>query len=259
MAATGILSRERPGATLNPAAWLRIAIIVVLAAGWEALSASGLLFQDVVPSLGKIAVALARVIVDPAFWSNAGVTALEIGGAMLVGGGAALAVGLLLGGSSFLRRAFEPYLLYLGPTPKIILFPVLIMGFGVGWNSKIAMGALSCFFPIALSTVAAMSAVDRVLIKVGRSLRLTSWQMVTKVYLPAIRLPVVNGFRLGFGVAVIGVLLAETKLSNQGIGYLIMQGYSRFDMPQTYALLILVFAFAMAVNAAFTHVTSNQR
>ena len=158
-----------------------------------------------------------------------------------------------------MRRAFEPYLFYLGTTPKIILFPLLIMGFGVGWNSKIAMGALSCFFPIALSTVAAMAIVDRALIKVGRSLQLTSWQMATKIYLPAIRLPVFNGFRLGFGVAVIGVLLAETKLSNQGIGYLIMQGYSRFDMPQTYALLILVFAFAIAVNAVFTWLTERQR
>ena len=256
---TGGLNQHAPPLTVGPTARLRIAILVVLAVGWEALSMSGLLFQDVVPSLGAIAAALARVIIDPSFWSNAGVTAVEIGGALLAGGTAGLAVGFLLGSSDFLRRSFEPYLFYLGPTPKIILFPVLIMAFGVGWNSKIAMGALSCFFPIALSTVAAMAAVDRVLIKVGRSLRLNWWQMATKIYLPAIRLPVINGFRLGFGVAVIGVLLAETKLSNQGVGYLVMQGYSRFDMPETYALLILVFAFAMAANAAFTRATELKR
>lgn len=60
-----------------------------------------------------------------------------------------------------------------------------------------------------------MASVDRALIKVGRSLRFGAWQMATKIYLPAIRLPIINGFRLGFGVAVIGVLLAETKLSNR--------------------------------------------
>lgn len=140
MAATRVVNPGRPGFGLSPAACLRVGIIVVLAVGWEALSPSGLLFSDVVPSLGKIAVALAKVVVDPGFWSNAGVTLLKVAGAMLAGGGAGLVAAFLLGGSAFLRRSFEPYLVYLGPTPKIILFPVLIMGLGVGWNSKIAMG-----------------------------------------------------------------------------------------------------------------------
>ena len=50
-----------------------------------------------------------------------------------------------------------------------------------------------------------------------------TWQMVTKIYLPAMRQPIVNGVRLGLGVAIIGTLLAETKLSNRGIGFLIIQ------------------------------------
>ena len=248
MAAAGLLTAPLPGQVTR----LRLLIIATLVVCWEALAFSGLLFRDVVPSLYKIALALAGVVTSAAFWSNAGVTLIEVAGALAVGGGAGLAVGLALGGSRFLVRAFEPYLFYLGPTPKIILFPVLIMGFGVGWNSKIAMGALSCFFPIALSTVAAMRQVDRVLIRVGRSFRVSTWQMATKIYLPAVRLPVINGIRLGFGVAIIGVLLAETKLSNQGVGFLVMQSYTRFDMPQTYAMLILVFGFAVGMNAAFT-------
>ena len=258
MAATGILAPERPGFAIPPAWRLRLILLAVLLAGWQALSMSGLLFRDVVPGLGKLAAALVAEVANPVFLANAGVTGIEIAGAMLVGGAAGLAVGLLLGSSRFLARSFEPYLFYLGPTPKIILFPVLIMGFGVGWNSKIAMGALSCFFPIALSTVAAMHGVDRTLLRVGRSFGLGAWQMVTKIYLPAIRLPVLNGFRLGFGVAVIGVLLAETKLSNQGVGFLVMQAYQRFDMPQTYALLLLVFAFAVAANVAFTRLTKQR-
>ena len=69
-----------------------------------------------------------------------------------------------------MTRAYEAYLYYLGPTPKIIFFPVMIMWFGVGSGSKIAMGALSCFFPVALSATAGMRQIDKVLIRVGRSL-----------------------------------------------------------------------------------------
>ena len=58
-----------------------------------------------------------------------------------------------------------------------------------------------------------------------------------------------NGVRLGLGVALIGTLLAETKLSNRGMGYLIIQAYSTFDMPKMYALLIVLFVLAIGANA----------
>ena len=62
--------------------------------------------------------------------------------------------------------------------------------------------------------------------------------------------------RLGFGVALIGVLLAETKLSNQGIGFLVMQAYQRFDMPRMYGMLIAVVALAAAVNIGLQSVAA---
>jgi ABC-type nitrate/sulfonate/bicarbonate transport system permease component len=228
---------------------LRIAIVATLLAAWEALAASGWLFRDVVPSLGAIGAAILRLLANPDFYANLGVTATEIGVALAIGGLTGLATGILLGANRFLSDAFESFLLYLGPTPKIIFFPVMIMWFGVGAGSKIAMGAISCFFPIAISAAAGMREIDRVLIRVGQSFRASPWQMVTKIYLPAMRAPIMNGIRLGLGVAVIGTLLAETKLSNRGLGYLVIQAYSLFDMPRMYALLIVLFVLAIGANA----------
>jgi NitT/TauT family transport system permease protein len=228
---------------------LRIAIVVMLLAAWEALAASGWLFRDVVPSLGAIGTAILRLLANSDFYANLGVTAAEIGVALAIGGLTGLATGILLGANRFLSDAFESFLLYLGPTPKIIFFPVMIMWFGVGAGSKIAMGAISCFFPIAISAAAGMREIDRVLIRVGQSFRASPWQMVTKIYLPAMRAPIMNGVRLGLGVAVIGTLLAETKLSNRGLGYLVIQAYSLFDMPRMYALLIVLFVLAIGANA----------
>jgi ABC-type nitrate/sulfonate/bicarbonate transport system permease component len=234
---------------------LRIAIILTVLILWELIAASGLLYRDVVPSFVRIVAALGELVGHLPFWLNLGVTAWEVFTALFIGGAAGLAAGITLGAVPILAAAFERYLIYLAPTPKIILFPVLIMAFGVGLGSKIAMGALSCFFPIAISVATGMRQVDGGLIKVGKSFRLSSWQMLMKVYLPAIRIPTTNGIRLGFGVAIIGVLLSETKLSNQGLGYLIIQSYARFDMPQMYALLLIAFALAIAGNALFSRVT----
>jgi ABC-type nitrate/sulfonate/bicarbonate transport system permease component len=269
MAQAGHLTRapSRVSHWLDPVTRLRIIILVTIVALWEVTAASGLLFRDVVPSLVTVGRALVELLaypdlkwpIDlghrhydlwmPAFYWHLYVTIGEIAGAMVVGGVAGLLVGLALGANPFLSRAFERFLYYLGPTPKIVFFPIMIMWFGVGPESKVAMGTLSCFFPIALSVAAGMRQIDRVLIRVGRSFRLSTWQMVAKIYLPAMREPIVNGVRLGLGVAVIGTLLAETRLSNRGLGFLIMDAYNTFDMPRMYSVLLVLFVIAIGANA----------
>ena len=249
MAETDRLTRAS-APPVSPVTLLRVAIILGVLALWEFLAHSGWLYRDVVPSLLAIGRALYGLLASRDFWFNLGVTAGEIGVAVAIGSVSGLVLGLLLGANRFLSRAYEPYLYYLGPTPKIIFFPVMIMWFGVGVESKIALGALSCFFPVVLSVAAGMRQIDKVLIRVGESFRASSWQMVMKIYLPAMRHPVINGVRLGLGFALIGTLLAETKLSNKGVGFLIIQAYSTFDMPRMYAMLIVLFVLAFAANAA---------
>ncbi|HYC15672.1 MAG TPA: ABC transporter permease [Pseudolabrys sp.] len=250
MAETGRLRQAAVAAPIvNPVTLLRVAIILGVLALWELLADSGWLYRDVVPSLLSIGRALATLLSDRSYYFHLGVTAAEIATALTIGGLAGLVVGLLLGGNRFLSKAFEPYLYYLGPTPKIIFFPVMIMWFGVGPESKVALGTLSCFFPVALNVAAGMRQIDKVLIRVGKSFRASTAQMVRKIYLPAMRHPIINGVRLGFGFALIGTLLAETKLSNKGIGFLIIQAYSVFDMPRMYAMLIVLFVLAIGANA----------
>jgi len=187
------------------------------------------------------------------------VTLLEAAAALCIGTFAGVVIGILLGANRFLGAAFEPYLYYFSPTPRIILFPIMIMWFGVGLASKIALGALASFFAVALSTAAGMRQIDKVIIRVGRSFRATPWQMATKIYLPAMRIPVLTGIRLGLGNALITVLLAETKLSNQGLGYMVNTIYQRFDIPTLYALLIIVFIIAGACNAVLGYVARRAR
>jgi ABC-type nitrate/sulfonate/bicarbonate transport system permease component len=250
MADTGRLRQTAAASpAISPVTLLRLAIILTFLAVWEFLSHSGWLYRDVIPSLLKIAAAIYELLSHGEYYFNLGVTAAEIGVALAIGGSLGVVVGIVLGANRFLARAYEPYLYYLGPTPKIIFFPIMIMWFGVGPESKVALGALSCFFPLALNVAAGMRQIDKVLIRVGKSLRANTMQMVLKIYLPAMRHPLINGVRLGFGFALIGTLLAETKLSNKGIGYLIINAYSTFDMPRMYAMLIVLFVLSIGANA----------
>jgi ABC-type nitrate/sulfonate/bicarbonate transport system permease component len=249
MAATTVVSgAARVRSEPRRVAAIRIAIAATVVALWEVASASGLFYRDVIPSLLAVGRALGILAVNPDFYRHLAVSLMEVAQALAIGGSLGIVIGLVLGGSRFFAQAFEPYLYYLGPTPKIIFFPVMIMWFGVGPASKVALGALSCFFPVVLSVAAGMRQIDPVLIRVGRSFHASPLQMAFKIHLPALRAPILNGVRLGFGVAVIATLLAETKLSNAGIGHLIMQAYAVFDMPRMYAMLIVLFALAIAAN-----------
>jgi ABC-type nitrate/sulfonate/bicarbonate transport system permease component len=215
---------------------------------WEALARSGLLYRGIVPSSFLVFGALLDLLRTPDFYHSLGISMWEIGVGMFAGSAAGWLVGVTLGISPFLSRAYEPWLYYLGATPKIILLPVLIMLFGAGVGSKMAMGALSCFFPVTLSIAAGMRDVDRTLVNVGHSFCLTRLQMLRFIYLPSSVRPTLTGLRLGFGVTVVGVLLSETKIARAGIGFVAIQAYDRFQIPEMYALLIVIFAVAALVN-----------
>ena len=194
MAEIGRLSRARGAAPwLTPVTLVRVVIVLFVLVVWQVMAVSGWFYRDVVPSLRIVAVALVKLISSGDFYWNLWATLQEVAIGLVIGGISGIVAGLVVGANRFLAKAFEPYLYYLGPTPKIIFFPIMIMWFGVGSGSKIAMGAVSCFFPIALNVAAGMRQIDQVLIRVGQSFRANPWQMAMKIYLPAMRHPIING------------------------------------------------------------------
>jgi ABC-type nitrate/sulfonate/bicarbonate transport system permease component len=233
----------------SPVLPLRVATVLVLLLAWEIVARSGIVFAGVVPSSLAIVAAVGDLLTSSSFYWNLALTLIEVAISLAIGTSAGIAVGLLLGASRFAAKAFEPYVHYLAPTPKIVFLPILLVLFGVGPGSKIAMGTLSCFFPMVLSVASGVRLVDPVLLRVGRSFNLSVLQTVRKIYLPALIPPIATGLRLGTGVAIIGCLLAEIKMSNRGLGFLVMQYYAQFRIPYMYAALLIAFVIAAGGNA----------
>jgi ABC-type nitrate/sulfonate/bicarbonate transport system permease component len=115
-----------------------------------------------------------------------------------------------------------------------------------------AKGALSAFFPTVFSTALGMMLINPVLLRVGRSSRLSGWQMVSKIYLPAMMGPVMVGLRLAMGVTVIGILVAEIKFANFGLGHRLMNDYNAFKIAPMYAVMLILFALAALANWGMT-------
>lgn len=228
---------------------IRIFTLVAILAIWELVARSGLLYQDVVPSLLKITKAFGLLLIDPTTWRHFAVSAWEIGAGLTIGYILGVLFGLVAGTRRFFGAAVAPYVDGIATAPKIVFLPIVMLLVGTGIGSKLALGALSAFFPVAINMAASVRQVPNIFVRVGHSFRLSRWQMATRIYLPALRPSLVTSLRLGFGLAVVGVLLAEIKLSNAGLGFLANEHYSHYRVPDLYAVLVLVFIVAVGLNS----------
>ena len=238
----GLAHAGRPG--LSRVMLYRIVAFVLILGAWEAAGASGLFFRGVIPSSVLIVTAFIKLMGDPVFWHHFGVTFFEITTGFAIGtllGGMA---GLVLGMNRYTSLVLEPVVQYLAATPKVVFLPILLILFGIGVGSKISLAAISCFFPMALSLASGVRTIPPMFLRVGQSFNLTLAQRIAMIYMPALLPPIATGLRLGFGIATVGCLLSEIKLSNAGLGHAAMQAYSRFDIPTMLALLLVIFALA---------------
>lgn len=231
---------------------IRIVAIAMMLATWEVMARSGLFYEGIMPPLGNIAAATVAEAISAGFYRDLGITLVEAGLGFVAGSVIAIAIGIQLGLDPYVRRAVEPYLNALGGTPKIIFLPILFLLFGLGIESKIAKGALSAFFPVVYSATLGIVGIRPILLRVGRSFRLNRRQMAMKIYLPAMVEPVVAGLRLGLAMAIIGILAAEIKYSDGGLGHRLAHYADGFKIASMYATVILIFAVAIGLNAAIS-------
>lgn len=159
-----------------------------------------------------------------------------------------LLLGFWLGFSRVAGDVLEPMLVNLYAIPKLTLYPILLLAFGLGLSAKVAFGVLHGVIPIVLFTVAAVRNTRPILLKTGAVLQLSRSQMVRWILFPAALPEIFTGLRVGFSLTLIGCLLAEMFASQRGLGYLLMTGIGLHNLPQVMAVTVLIVAFAAVVS-----------
>lgn len=164
----------------------------------------------------------------------------------------AVVLGLLIGFALGLHRlsgdAMEPMLVALYSIPKITLYPIILLVFGLGISAKVAFGAIHGIIPIALFTLNAVRTTKPILIKTGRVLKLTPTMMVRSILFPAAVPEIFTGLRVGFSLTLIGTILGEMFAAQHGLGYLLMNGISLYNVDLIMAVTFLLVVFAASVN-----------
>jgi ABC-type nitrate/sulfonate/bicarbonate transport system permease component len=160
----------------------------------------------------------------------------------------AIPVGALMGRFRFVEDVLAPYVNTLFVTPKQALLPIIIVAVGIGfWYRTWVVILFAVFFPI-INTAAGVRYVDRELRETARAFQTGRWRMFTRVYLPAAAPFVVAGIRLGFGMALKGMVIAELWIFS-GAGNL-LETFSRspLRLDLYYPLVLLIIIFAVVAN-----------
>jgi len=182
------------------------------------------------------------------FWSHAQATLAAFFYALVISIALGVVLGLVLGLQRFAGDVAEPMLVALYTVPKITLYPLILLIFGLGVSAKVAFGVIHGVIPIILFTLNAVKNINPVLLRTSRVMRLTSWQTTVTVLAPAVMPELITGVRVGFSLTMLGVLIGEMFASQRGLGFLIVNGISLHNVRLTTAVILVVVVFAIAAN-----------
>ncbi len=239
------LARARPGAWSGrqPGRWSRlnavvIAIYALLFLVWEL---AGTLFQIpsfILPSPAEIA---RRAVQDPsALLLHSVVTLKEVILGFLIAVAVSIPLGILIVCSRVLERIVYPFLVAFQAVPKVALAPILVIWFGFGLTSKVALAFVTAMFPIVVNTVVGMYQTPPEMIHLMRSLGASWLQVFVKIRLFAAAPHIFGGFKIGITLAVVGAVVGEFIASNSGLGYFLLIANNAMDTPLLFGIVILL-------------------
>lgn len=172
----------------------------------------------------------------------------------VVGFGLAVVAGVVLGIAvawyDGLREVLTPLLELFRNTAALALLPVFTLLLGIGELSKVSIVAFAAFFPVLLNTVAGVRTVDPLLVRAARTLGLSNLQLFVKVVLPSAVPTIFTGIRMAGTASILVLIAAEMVGAKAGLGYLIVNAQSSFQIPQMYAGILTVSVFGLVVNIA---------
>lgn len=189
-----------------------------------------------------------RLLSSASFYPHLIETAKAFALALACALGLGFVIGFTLGLHRFSGEVGEPVLVALYSIPKITLYPIVLLAFGIGMPAKVAFGAIHGVVPIAIFTLSAVRNLNPVYVKAARAMRLTPWQIARNVLLPAAIPEIFTGVRIGFSLTLIGTLLGEMFASQRGLGFLLIQAIGLHNVPMIMALTLILVVIAVAAS-----------
>jgi len=213
---------------------------LALLALWEITAQVGLLDTRFFPAPTRIASQFVELVQSGELLANTWVSLQRLFFGFLLGGIPALILGLIMGLYRPIRAAIDPLIAATYPIPKSAVLPLILLIFGLGEMSKIVMVAIGVFFPVAINTIAGVLEIDRIYHDVSKNFGASRWQVFRTVALPGAMPLIMTGVKLGIGMGLILIAIAEMVGAKSGLGYMIWNAWQIFSVETMYVGILVI-------------------
>lgn len=225
-----------------------IALLVL----WEIASRTGVLDARFFPAPSQIFDTLVTLIKNGSLWSNTWASLQRLFWGTLLGGIPALLLGIAMGLYRPLRAIVDPLVSATYPVPKSAIMPLILLIFGLGEASKIVMVAIGVFYPVLINAVAGVREINKVYLDVGHNFGAGRWQVFKTIALPGALPLIMSGVKLGVGMGLILIAIAEMIGAKSGLGYMIWNAWEVLSVETMYVGLLTIallgFLFTIILN-----------
>lgn len=223
---------------------LQTSVLALFLASWEALTASGLIADYLLPRASDVLVVLwqniLQIITGGPMRGHFIATLIEIilgfFGSMVIG----VAVGAILAELKLVQRAILPYVVAANATPRIAFAPLFVIWFGFDHLSKIVMAIAIAAFPVIVNTMAGLAATDRDALRLMRSLGGTRTQILWQLRIPTALPYLFAGFETAMLFSAVGAVIGEFMGGSQGLGYVTLLAQELFRLDDAFAAIVLL-------------------
>ncbi|KLU21250.1 ABC transporter permease [Caballeronia mineralivorans PML1(12)] len=220
-------------------------LLAVLLGLWQYATSKQALNAFLFGSPSEIWGFLVKMQEDGSLVHDAGVTGMETLLGFLLGNVIGTVLGLLLWYSRFVSKVVHPFVVALGSIPVVALAPLVIIWFGTGLASKLAMSTLSVVVVALVIAYKGATGVDDDQINLMRTLGAAKRQVFTKLVIPASLRDIFAGLKLTVGFALIGAILGEFMSSADGLGHAIFKAGSLYIIPKVFAGVVVTIVLAL--------------
>jgi NitT/TauT family transport system permease protein len=225
--------------------WLgRIVLPIILIGGWQWFTTIGLVDKFFFGQPSGVWHALVDLFTKGSafgsIWLNLEITIKEAVYGFLLGTGAGIVLGLLLGQNRFLAEVIGPYVKIANSIPRIILGSIFVVAFGLGTFPKVLLAAVLVFFIVFFNAFQGVREVDQNLVANVKVLGASPLQVARHVTVPSALTWIIASLHTAFGFAIIGALVEEVLGAQHGIGLIIVQAQGQFDMDTVFACMLIM-------------------
>jgi NitT/TauT family transport system permease protein len=226
----------------------RLVLIALLLIFWEIAPRLGLVDATYLPPFSRVIIEFGEMIRSGELFIHLKSSLVRSFTGYFLAIAVGIPLGLLTGWSKTASQIFSLPIEFFRNTSALALLPCFILFLGIGEESKIAIVAFGCLWPILLNTTSGVREVDPSLIMFAKSLGLTDGQMFRRIILPASLPSIFTGLRISSAAAVLVIIAAEMVGARSGLGFLITSAQYSFRIPGMYVGILTTTFLGIAIN-----------